>query len=365
MREATWREGRGRDAKMLVVDGTRTASLRVGDLDSEVHAGDLIVLNDAATMPALLRGRTARGEEVEVRLAAHAGDGAFVAVLFGEGDTSMRTEERAEAPRVKEGETVRLRSRSRGKGKVEVEVEVEVEVVSVDVDHPRLVTLRFSGRAEEAIFRFGIPVQYAYVSRPLSLFHVTPAFAAEPWAFEPASAGLTLDFRTLARLRAKGAELAVVTHAAGLSSLGEPALDALLPFAELSRVTEATAEAVRRTKARGGRVFAVGTTVVRALEGAAVSGPAILAARAGLTSLLVGEERALGVVDVVLTGVHVPGESHHELLAAFQPRDVLGAACERAEQDGFRSHELGDTMLVYARNRGARTRAEPSLRRAS
>ena len=102
-----------------------------------------------------------------------------------------------------------------------------------------------------------------------------------------------------------------------------------------------------------------------ALESAAVPGPTILAARAGLTSLLVGEERALGVVDVVLTGVHVPGESHHELLLAFQPRDVLGAACERAEQEGFRSHELGDTMLVHARNRGSRARGASSLSRAS
>ncbi len=361
MKEATWRDGRGRDAKMLVVDSARMTSLRVGDLDSEVRAGDLIVLNDAATMPALLRGRTASGEPVELRLAAHTGDGAFVAVLFGEGDTSMRTEERGAAPRVRAGERLTLESRS----EVEVEVGVEVEVVSVDVDHPRIVVLRFVGRAEDAIFRLGKPVQYAYVSRPLSLFHVTPVFAAEPWAFEPASAGLTLDFRTLARLRAKGAEVAVVTHAAGLSSLGSPALDALLPFAELSRVPESTADAVRRTKARGGRVFAIGTTVVRALESAAVPGPTILAARAGLTSLLVGEERALGVVDVVLTGVHVPGESHHELLAAFQPRDVLGAACERAEQEGFRSHELGDTMLVYARNSGSPARAEPAMRRAS
>lgn len=355
MKEATWREGRGRDARMLVVDGQRMASLHVADVASELRAGDLVVLNDAATLPALLRGTTERGEEVEVRLAAHGGDGSFRAVLFGAGDTSMRTEDRGPAPRVRAGETLRLtsewessKSESSSEPESKSSSEPVVEVVEVDAARPRLVTLRFSGDAEAAIFRVGRPVQYAYVSRPLSLFHVTPAFAAEPWAFEPASAGLTLDFATLARIRAKGAEIALITHAAGLSSLGDPSLDALLPFPELSRVPEETVDAVRRTKARGGRVFAIGTTVVRALESAAVMGPRLLDARFGLTSLVLDEARELRVVDAVLTGVHVPGESHNELLTAFQPRSVLGDACERAEREGYRSHELGDTMLVFA-----------------
>jgi len=356
MKEATWRDGKGSDAQMLVVDGARTVSRHVSDLANEVRAGDLVVLNDAATLPALLTGSTASGEQVEARLAAHEQDGTFRAVLFGSGDTSMKTEDRGPAPRVKAGETLTFTIEPTAMSTPMSSVMTWAEVVHVDAAQPRLVSLRFHGAAEPAIFAVGKPVQYAYVSRPLSLFHVTPVFAAEPWAFEPASAGLTLDFATLSRVRAKGAELALITHAAGLSSLGDPSLDALLPFAELSRVTAETADAVRRTKARGGRVFAIGTTVVRALESASVPRPRVIEPRFGLTSLLVGEERALGVVDVVLTGVHVPGESHHELLTAFQSRDVLAKACDHAERDGYRSHELGDTMLVFAHHLETRER---------
>jgi S-adenosylmethionine:tRNA ribosyltransferase-isomerase len=114
-------------------------------------------------------------------------------------------------------------------------------------------------------------------------------------------------------------------------------------------VTEQTAASVRRAKASGARVIAIGTTVTRALESAAVRGERRIEARAGLTSLRLHEGHALAIVDAVLTGVHVPGESHHELLAAFQPREVLLAACEMAERLGFRSHELGDAMLFFAR----------------
>lgn len=350
---ATWRHGRGRDARMLVVDDAGMESAHVADLQRFVRPGDLVVLNAAATLPALLRGHTAEGKMVEARLAAHTEvDGEFRAILFGEGDTSMTTEARGPAPRVEVGDRLRFE----GEGRVGGGVGVGVGVVEVDAQFPRLVTLRFGQDAESAIFRVGKPVQYAYVARPFSLFHVTPVFAAEPWAFEPASAGLTLDFRTLSRVRSKGVEIALVTHAAGLSSLGDPAMDALLPLPERSRVTEETAAAVRRTKARGGRVIAIGTTVTRALESAAVSGPRILEARSGLTSLLVGDDRPLRVVDAILTGVHVPGESHHELLGAFQGREALGAACDRAEREGYRSHELGDAMLVFAQNKRCLTR---------
>ncbi len=139
-----------------------------------------------------------------------------------------------------------------------------------------------------------------------------------------------------------------VTHAAGLSATGDPAIDARLPFPERFEVPEATARAILRTKARGGRVVAVGTSVTRALESAAArSGEGRLRAAAGTTDLLLGPGTRLVVVDALLTGVHESDTTHFQLLGAFADRAVLEAALTTAEQEGFLGHELGDTWLVW------------------
>jgi S-adenosylmethionine:tRNA ribosyltransferase-isomerase len=323
----------------------------VDDLLREIRAGDVLVLNDSATLPALLRGRTTAGDFVEARLAAHLGPNAFRAVLFGEGDTRMRTEDRAAPPALSRGDRVTLRGTNG--------TPLVATIARVDKTHPRLVDLEFASDGGmsviDAIFRVGRPIQYAYVERPLALWDVTSRFSSEPWSFEPASAGLTLDWRLLARLRDAGVAIVNITHAAGISSTGDQSLDARLPLPEQSRVSEETAAIVRARKRAGGRVFAVGTTVTRALESAATGDERILAARDGLTDLRIDERHSLRVVDAILTGVHVRGESHHELLHAFQSDASLARACELAAREGFLTHEFGDTMLVYGGKISARS----------
>jgi S-adenosylmethionine:tRNA ribosyltransferase-isomerase len=344
---ATKPRERGERARMLVVGSEPRDADRLGTIDDlarELRAGDLLVLNDSATLPALLRGRTSAGDFVEARLAAHVGSSSFRAVLLGAGDTNVRTEDRAAPPLLERGARITFRGSNGSPALVGT-------IAHVDAKHARLVELEFSERDEaaltDAIFRVGRPIQYAYVEKRLALWDVTSRFASEPWSFEPASAGLTLDWRLLSRLREAGVAIANITHAAGISSTGDETLDARLPFAETSRVTEETAAIVRATKRAGGRVVAVGTTVTRALESAATRDDRILEARDGLTELRIDERHSLGVVDAILTGVHVRGESHHELLHAFQSDARLARACEAAEKAGFRTHELGDTMLVY------------------
>src|SRR5690606_811511 len=117
------------------------------------------------------------------------------------------------------------------------------------------------------LYRGGAPVQYSYHRAPLALWSVQSAFAGRPWAAEMPSAGRPLDWRTLGGLRRAGVGLARLTHAAGLSSSGDPAMDRLLPLPERYAIPEATIAAITATQARGGRIIAVGTTVVRALEG--------------------------------------------------------------------------------------------------
>ena len=153
---------------------------------------------------------------------------------------------------------------------------------------PRLVWIRFDGGRERvwaALYLRGRPIQYAYEQLPLALARVQTPYAARPWASEMPSAGRPLRLSLLARMRARGVELAWLTHAAGLSSTGDPALDAALPFPERYELPQATVAAVAATRRRSGRVVAVGTTVVRALEGNARSHGGELVPGPGLTDL--------------------------------------------------------------------------------
>jgi S-adenosylmethionine:tRNA ribosyltransferase-isomerase len=160
------------------------------------------------------------------------------------------------------------------------------------------------------------------------------------------SAGRVLRVPLLRALRKKGVAIATVTHAAGLSSTGDPALDAALPLPELSLIPETAVAAVEEAKGRGGRVVAVGTTVVRALEGAHREGR--LRAGANRTDLRIGLGFRPRVVAGLLTGLHEPGESHFELLQAFAPRPLLESAIAHARDEGYLGHEFGDASLILA-----------------
>jgi S-adenosylmethionine:tRNA ribosyltransferase-isomerase len=149
----------------------------------------------------------------------------------------------------------------------------------------------------------------------------------------------------LLALRRKGVRWAPVTHAAGLSATGDPALDAALPLPERFEIPAATVAAVEETRRRGGRVVAVGTTVVRALEGAFAQAGSLLAGP-GTTDLRIGTHHHPRVVDGVLSGLHAAQESHFALLGAFAGPRLLAAAGTHAENAGFFTHELGDAMLV-------------------
>jgi S-adenosylmethionine:tRNA ribosyltransferase-isomerase len=161
------------------------------------------------------------------------------------------------------------------------------------------------------------------------------------------SAGRPLTWGLLAALRARGVRLAALTHAAGLSASGDPTLDAALPLPERYDLPESTAQAVRDARAPGGRVVAVGTTVVRALEGAARNG---LRAGEGVAELRIGPGFEPRVVNAVLSGMHEAGESHYELLRALVPDELLRRAAEAASD--YLAHEFGDSCLVLPPPRG-------------
>jgi S-adenosylmethionine:tRNA ribosyltransferase-isomerase len=150
-------------------------------------------------------------------------------------------------------------------------------------------------------------------------------------------------------MRAKSIEFATLTHAAGLSSTGDDSLDARLPFDEPYLIPETTATAIAHAHARGGRIVAIGTTVVRALEHAALPNGLVRAGQ-GVATQRIDATTSLHVVDAVLTGVHEPGTSHYELLGAFLDRTALNRVQETLEAWGYRTHEFGDSVFVERRH---------------
>jgi S-adenosylmethionine:tRNA ribosyltransferase-isomerase len=215
-----------------------------------------------------------------------------------------------------------------------------------------------------AIYDEGRPVQYAYVERPLGLWHVQSAFAARPWAVELPSAGRPLTVGLLTRLRIRGVSVVPLTHAAGLSSTGDAALDALLPLDERYDIPKATVlaiEAARSARARSPapRVIAVGTTVVRALEGCAAAHGGALASGEGSTDLRLGPASRLRVVDGLLTGIHEKGTSHFDLMRSFVSEDLLDRALLCAKKEGYLQHEFGDSVLVLPTRAVAVPNEEP------
>jgi S-adenosylmethionine:tRNA ribosyltransferase-isomerase len=332
------------DVALLVVDPQNDAirELRTPDLPDLLAAGDLLVVNDAATLPASLHGHDETGHAIEIRLVAAGADASFRAVLFGPGDWHQRTEDRAPPPALVPGARLTLGS-------------LTASIEAVDPISRRLVTLRFDGdgdRLWDALYRQGQPVQYSYLSHALPLWAVQTVYATRPWAFEMPSAGRPLSWDSLMRMRRKGVRWAAVTHAAGLSSTGDPRLDAALPLPERFDIPIATVDAISETSRRGGRVVAVGTTVVRALEGAAMK-TGTLRPGEGETDLRIDRTFRPRIVDGILSGVHAATESHFDLLGAFAPARLLASATDYAEAHGFHTHELGDSMLLLPDSLGS------------
>ena len=150
-------------------------------------------------------------------------------------------------------------------------------------------------------------------------------------------------------LSASGIRIATLTHAAGLSATGDPALDRALPLPERYELPAATVDAITRTCSAGGRIIAVGTSVVRALEAAFQRGHGKLGHGEAVATLHITPEHRLHTVDGLLTGIHSPEESHFELLGAFMEKSLLERSHLYAKANAYREHELGDECLILSR----------------
>ncbi len=328
-RQAVW---------LVVVDptGKRGPQLvRFAELPRLLRAGDLVVVNDAATLPASLPGATADGRVFELRLSGPIDAGRLPGVLLGPGDHRTRTEDRLRPPRVAPGDRVTIAG-------------LPAVVLAVAGRRVELAVRCDGDRLWQTLYAAGSPVQYAHRPDRLPLWSVQTAYAGRPWAAEMPSAGRALTWDVVIGLRRAGIEIAALTHAAGLSSTGDDELDRALPWPERYEIPVRTADAIAAAGRRGGRVIAVGTTVVRALESAVepAGGDRPVRAGSGVATLRLDAAYRPRVVSGLISGLHVPGESHFELLTAFAPREPLRQAITLAAEHGLSGHELGDACLV-------------------
>ena len=333
-REPPESRGLARDEVKLMVINRNSYEIEHAhfyNLGRFLRPGDLLVFNASRTLPALLNGYSELlGSCIEVRLAEHLPDDSWLALL-----------------RCKIGDPFYCGLRSDmqinfGRG-------LTATVYGRDKNIYRLWKIRFSKSGAELIellYRLGQPVRYEYHSVPWDLDYYQTVYGREPGSAEMPSAGRAFTWKILFELKRSGINTAHIVLHTGLSSYMDDVLDAKHPSSEEEYfISEETAEKINLTHSQGGRVIAVGTTVVRALESVADDSGKVTAEH-GYTRLHITADHRLKAVEGLLTGLHEPEASHLDLLSAFIPAKKIHDAYDEAVKRKYLWHEFGDLNLM-------------------
>ena len=312
--------GLARDEVRLLVsyrDDDRMVDATFRDLPWFLDPGDVVVVNDSATLPAALTARRSDGRELALHLS-----------------TQLTPEEWVVEPRevaVSAGEVLalpghgaaRLLRPHRGSRRLWV------------------ARLALSSSLHVYLHTWGRPIAYHYAEREWPLEAYQTVYAANPGSAEMPSAGRAFSGRVLEGLASRGVAVRPITLHTGVASpeAGEP------PYEEWFEVPGETAAAVRAARQRRAQVVAVGTTVVRALE-SSLGDHGSVRAGSGWTDLVITPERGVRAVDALLTGFHEPRASHLQMLAAIAGRRHLEVVYGAALEGRYFWHEFGDLHLV-------------------
>jgi S-adenosylmethionine:tRNA ribosyltransferase-isomerase len=301
--------------RLMVAEGERIEHATFRELPRFLRAGDLLVVNTSATVGAAVDARRDDGSAFELR---------FSTVPPDLPDGRWWIVEPRDAPQLRAGERLALPGAA------------VAELLAPYAGSPRLWLARLEGELPP-----GRPVRYAYVPDEWPLEAYQTVFALHPGSAEMPSAGRPFTPELVTRLVAGGVQIAPILLHCGLSSpeRGEP------PLPERFAVPEATARLVNHTRAAGGRVVAVGTTVVRALETVAAEDGAVAPGH-GFTHLVITPERGVRAVDGLVTGWHEPRATHLELLEAVAGPELLARSYAEALDAGYLWHEFGDSHLI-------------------
>lgn len=304
---------------------------RVGDLPRLLHPGDLLVLNDTRVIPARLFGRRLQsdgelGGRMELLLVEKVGEREWEALA-------------RPGKRARPGTTILF------------ETGLTAEVLEKREEDGRY-QVRFSEAVEGHLDRLGhIPLP-PYIQREDAAEdreRYQTVFARRPGAIAAPTAGLHFSTGLLEELRQAGVETAEVTLHVGIGTFKPVSAERVEEHrmdSERYEIGEEAAEAIRRTRERGGRVVAVGTTVVRTLESAALAGEGQIRPGSGSTWLFITPGFEFQVVDVLLTNFHLPRSTLLMLVSAFAGRERVLAAYAEAIREGYRFYSYGDAMLL-------------------
>ncbi len=305
----------------------------IADLPALLESGDLLVVNNTRVIPARLYGRRSGGGRSEILLVEPLRPGQKVEdatewVCLGRPRKRMRP-----------GTSLRFG-----------------DALDADVlDHlePDRLVVRFSAPPAGQLDRIGhvpLPPYIARADSPEDRERYQTVYAKVPGAVAAPTAGLHFDRRLLERIHSIGVELATITLHVGPGTFRPVTTDDLedhhMEYERFAIDTEA-ANAITATRERGGRVVAVGTTVVRALEAAALAQPGgRVVPCAGSTELFIRPGFEFRVVDRLLTNFHLPRSTLLVLVCAFSGRRRVLAAYEQAVAAGYRFYSYGDAMLL-------------------
>lgn len=328
-----------RDAARLMVLDRAAGSLAdhvFRELPDLLAPGDLLVVNDTRVQPWRLRGRRHSGGRIEVLLVERQG---AAARGFVKPARRLQAGERIE---LEEGAIVLTLGAELGGGQFEFTLQCPATAAAP------------SASLDAALERVGRAPLPPYVSRDgdedvaADRARYQTVYAARPGAIAAPTAGLHFTPALFERLAARGVERAMVTLHVGIGTFAPvrvEAVDEHRMHHETYELPAATADAVRRTRARGGRVVAVGTTSARVLETCATRERTV-SAGAGATDLFLYPGRELKVVDALVTNFHLPRSTLLMLVAAFAGRQAVLDAYRTALARGYRFYSFGDAMLI-------------------
>lgn len=323
------------ESRLLVLDREGPERhARVRDLPRFLRPGDLLVLNDTRVIPARLYAVRAGG------------GGGRMEILLVE-----RVAEREWDALVKPGR------RARPGTVFEFDAGLTAEVSAKDPDGRH--RLRFSEPVEGHLDRLGHVPLPPYIQRPDTdedRERYQTVYARNPGAVAAPTAGLHFSEELLREIEAAGVETARVTLHVGIGTFKPVSAERIEEHRmehERYEVSEEAAEAIRRAR----RVVAVGTTVVRTLESAALAGGGEVRPGAGSTGLFITPGFRFQVVDALLTNFHLPRSTLVMLVSAFAGRERVLAAYEEAVREGYRFYSYGDAMFAERAMRLASTAA--------
>jgi S-adenosylmethionine:tRNA ribosyltransferase-isomerase len=341
-------EARGiaRDGVRMMVSHRRTGEIThhaFTDLPGLLLPGDLLVVNTSGTLPAAVPVVTPHGEfratgsgglppgrlsaapgQLSVHFSSPLPDGSWLAELraaSGHATKPYAGGSPGQELRLPGGAWLTLRERVTA----------------------RLWRVRLSTAVVPYLLRHGTYIHYSYVEHDWPAQAYQTVFAATPGSAEMPSASRPFTPQIVTSLVVRGVAIAPLTLHTGVSSLeGDEQ-----PYPEPFDVPPATARLVNATRQAGGRVIAVGTTVVRALESAALNGPGgEVVAASGWTHHVVTPETGVHVVDALFTGLHEPRSSHLHMLNAFAGEPLLRRCYAAAIEHEYLWHEFGDVHLL-------------------